>query len=259
MRRRRAPRAATSARSAASVRFARSAPFAPFAASARSAPSARFAASALVALSALGALVGEARAGKLSGTVSVVDSEGKAVSPAGAVVYIVGFTEEPPKTVATIEQRNRQFVPELLPITAGQEISFPNRDAFLHNVFSSSSIRPFDLGSYKQGDSKKKSFPKPGAIDVYCNIHPEMAATILVLPNRRWARADGKGHYEIDGIPKGKWTAFAYARLAAAPVSATVEISDERAASLDLTITRGAAKPHVNKYGESYRDPKKYR
>lgn len=236
--------------------------FAGGAGAAGSAPAAVFAASALVALVALAALSGladEARAGTLSGTVSVVDSEGKAVSPAGAVVYIVGFTEEPPKTVATIEQRNRQFVPELLPITAGQEISFPNRDAFLHNVFSSSSIRPFDLGSYKQGDSKKKSFPKPGAIDVYCNIHPEMAATILVLPNRRWARADGKGHYQIDGIPKGKWTAFAYARLAAAPVSAAVEISDERAASLDLTITRGAAKPHVNKYGETYRDPKKYR
>lgn len=251
MRRRRAKRAAASGAGAASS--AGPAADATFAASAVSAVSALF------ALSALGALAGEARAGKLSGTVSVVDSEGKAVSPAGAVVYIVGFTEEPPKTVATIEQRNRQFVPELLPITAGQEISFPNRDAFLHNVFSSSSIRPFDLGSYKQGDSKKKAFPKPGAIDVYCNIHPEMAATILVLPNRRWARADGKGHYEIDGIPKGKWTAFAYARLAAAPVSAAVEISDEKAASLDLTITRGTAKPHVNKYGETYRDLKKYR
>lgn len=205
------------------------------------------------------ALGGAAPAGVLSGSVSVVDSEGKAVNPAGAIVYLVGFTEEPPKTTATIEQRNRQFVPELLPITAGQEISFPNRDAFLHNVFSSSSARPFDLGSYKQGESKKKSFPKPGAIDVYCNIHPEMAATILVLPNRRWARVDGAGRYQIDGVPKGKWTAFAYVRLATKPVSAAIEISDEAAATLDLTIARGAAKAHVNKYGEAYRDPKKYR
>ncbi len=211
------------------------------------------------AVAAFGALASSARAGELAGSLSVVDSEGKAVSPAGAVVYIVGFTEEPPKTAATIEQRNRQFVPDLLPVTAGQEISFPNRDAFLHNVFSSSSVRPFDLGSYKQGDTKKKAFPKPGAIDVYCNIHPEMAATILVLPNRRWARADAKGRYRITGIPKGKWQAFAYVRLATAPVSASVEISDDGATTLDLTIARGAAKPHVNKYGEAYRDPKKYR
>jgi plastocyanin len=213
----------------------------------------------LAMLGTIAALGGAARAGVLSGSVNVVDSEGKAVNPAGAIVYIVGFTEEPPKTVATIEQRNRQFVPELLPITVGQEISFPNRDAFLHNVFSSSSVRPFDLGSYKQGESKKKSFPKAGAIDVYCNIHPEMAATILVLPNRRWARVDGTGRYQIDGVPKGKWTAFAYVRLATKPVSAAIEISDEAAATLDLTIARGAAKAHVNKYGEAYRDPKKYR
>ncbi len=207
---------------------------------------------------ALGA--GTARAGKLTGSVAVVDAEGKAVSPAGAIVYLVGFTEKPPDQVATIEQRNRKFVPDLLPITAGQEIAFPNRDAFLHNVFSTSSARPFDLGSYKQGESKKKSFPKPGAIDVYCNIHPEMAATILVLPNRRWARVDGAGRYEIDGIPEGKWTAFAYVRLATKPVSAAVEIGEGSAASsLDLTITRGAATPHTNKYGERYRDPKKYR
>jgi len=202
---------------------------------------------------------GVARAGELSGSVNVVDSEGKSVSPAGAIVYVIGFSEEPPKTAATIEQRNRQFVPELLPITVGQEISFPNRDALLHNVFSSSSVRPFDLGSYKQGESKKKSFPRAGAIDVYCNIHPEMAATILVLPNRRWARVDGAGRYRIDGLPKGKWTAFAYVRLATKPVSAPIEISDEAAATLDLTITRGAARPHVNKYGEAYRDPNKYR
>jgi plastocyanin len=214
---------------------------------------------ALAALAAPAAPAGRALAGTLSGSVNVVDGEGKSVNPAGAIVYIVGFSEEPPKTTATIEQRNRQFVPELLPITAGQEISFPNRDAFLHNVFSSSSTRPFDLGSYKQGESKKKSFPKPGAIDVYCNIHPEMAATILVLPNRRWARVDGTGRYQIDGLPKGKWTAFAYVRLATKPVSAAIEISDETATTLDLTIRRGAAKPHVNKYGEAYRDPTKYR
>jgi plastocyanin len=214
----------------------------------------------VIVVAALSAAVANVvHAGTLTGTLTVTDSEGASVSPAGAFVYIVGFSEEPAKTPASIEQRNRRFVPDLLAITAGQEISFPNRDAFLHNVFSSASIRPFDLGSYKQGESKKKSFPKPGAIDVYCNIHPEMAATILVLPNRRFARVDGAGHYEITGIPPGRWTAFAYVRLAAKPVSAAIVIGDDTASTLDLTIVRGTATAHLNKYGEAYRDPKKYR
>lgn len=200
-----------------------------------------------------------AHAGALTGTVTVTDPEGKAVNPAGAIVYVVGFTEPPPSSAVTIEQRGRRFVPELVAVTAGQEITFPNRDAFLHNVFSSSSTRPFDLGSYKQGESKKKGFPKPGVVDVYCNIHPEMAATILVLPNRKFARVDGTGRYVIEGLPKGKWQAFAYVRLAAKPVSAPIEISDDGRTTLDLTIARGAAAPHPNKYGETYRDPAKYR
>ncbi len=200
-----------------------------------------------------------ARAGTLTGTVSVTDEDGASVSPAGAVVYLVGFSEEPPRTVATIEQRGRRFAPELLAVTAGQEVDFPNRDALLHNVFSSSSARPFDLGSYKQGESKRKGFPRPGVVDVYCNIHPEMAATILVLPNRRFARVDGAGHYQIDGIPSGTWQVFAYVRLASKPVSASVTISDQAPAQQDLSLVRGPARSHVNKYGESYRDPVKYR
>lgn len=200
-----------------------------------------------------------AHAGALTGTVTVTDPEGKAVNPAGAIVYVVGFTEPPPPSAVTIEQRGRRFLPELVAVTAGQEITFPNRDAFLHNVFSSSSTRPFDLGSYKQGESKKKGFPKPGVVDVYCNIHPEMAATILVLPNRKFARVDGTGRYVIEGLPKGRWQAFAYVRLAAKPVSAPIEISDHGRTILDLTIARGAAAPHPNKYGEAYRDPTKYR
>lgn len=207
---------------------------------------------------ALGATV-PARAGELTGTVTVVDAEGKAQNPAGAIVYVVGFSEPPPKSAVTIEQRGRRFVPELVALTAGQEVNFPNRDAFLHNVFSSSSTRPFDLGSYKQGESKQKGFPKPGVVDVYCNIHPEMAATILVLPNRKFARVDGTGRYVIEGLPKGRWQAFAYVRLAAKPVSAPIEISEDGETTLDLTIARGAAAPHPNKYGEAYRDPARYR
>jgi plastocyanin len=214
----------------------------------------------MLGLALVGLAAGRAaQAGKLTGTITVTDGEGKSANPAGAIVYVMGFSEEPPKAAGVIEQRGRRFVPELLAITAGQEINFPNRDAFLHNVFSSSSVRPFDLGSYKQGEGKKKAFPKPGAIDVYCNIHPEMAATILVLPNRKWVRVDGTGHYEIDGIPKGTWTAFAYVRLAAKPVSAAITIVDGTKVTQDFAIVRGAATSHPNKYGEAYRDPKKYR
>src|SRR5436190_755580 len=74
------------------------------------------------------------------------------------------------------------------------------------------------------GDAKTKDFPNPGVVDVYCNIHPEMAATILVLPNRRHVRVGNDGTFAIESVPPGKWTVFAYARRADKPVSAPVTV-----------------------------------
>ena len=91
-------------------------------------------------------------------------------------------------------------------------------------------------------------------VDVYCNIHPEMAATILVLPNRRHTRVDASGHFVLDGVPPGNWTVFAYARRATKPTSAPVAVQAGVATAVELAIVRGAEPAHLNKYGEKYHD-----
>jgi plastocyanin len=212
----------------------------------------------LITLVALSTARG-AGAGTVRGTVRVIDAKGNPVSAAGAIVYLTGFTEEAPKEAATIEQRGRHFVPDLIAITAGQDVAFPNRDPFLHNVFSQSPVRRFDLGSYKKGQSKDKRFPTTGVVDVYCNIHPEMAATVLVVPNRRFARVGDDGTFTMTGVPPGRWTAFAYVRLAVRPGSAPVEVTDGGTATIELEVTRGNEVEHPNKFGEHYRDPSVYR
>jgi plastocyanin len=213
---------------------------------------------ALVVVAALGSAAAVARAapGRVVGTVTVTEADGKPASNADVIVYVVGFTEPPgarPATPVKVEQRGRKFVPDLVAITVGDKVSFPNADAFLHNVFSQSSARKFDLGSFKKGDTKDKEFPVPGVVDVYCNIHPEMAATILVLPNRRHTRTGADGKFVLDGIPEGNWTVFAYTRRAAKPASAKVTVKAGADSTIDLALQRGAEPPHLNKYGEKYR------
>lgn len=211
-------------------------------------------AAALVA--SLAAARGADAGGRVVGKVAVTDATGKAET-AEVVVYVVGFTEPPPakSAGATIAQKGRKFVPDLVAITVGESVSFPNGDPFLHNVFSQSPARKFDLGSFKKGETKDKQFPNPGVIDVYCNIHPEMAATILVLPNNRHTRAAADGSFAIDGVPPGRWMVFAYARRAVKPASAPVTVVDGQDAPVNLSLVRGAEPPHVNKYGEKYKDP----
>jgi len=194
--------------------------------------------------------------GRVSGMVSVTNADGK-LAPSDAIVYVVGFNEPATadEVAATIAQKGRRFDPDLVAITVGQAVSFPNGDPFLHNVFSQSPARRFDLGSFKKGESKEKSFTSLGVVDVYCNIHPEMAATILVLPNTRHTHTDRDGRFVIDGVPPGRWTVFAYARRATKPVSAPVTIVEGQEAKVDLSLMRGAEPPHVNKYGEKYKPP----
>ncbi len=192
--------------------------------------------------------------GRILGTVTATESDGKPASAADVIVYVVGFTEPPGKDKTRIAQQGRKFVPDLVAITVNELVEFPNFDPYLHNVFSQSGPRKFDLGSFKRGESKEKQFPMPGVVDVYCNIHPEMAATILVLPNRRHVLAQADGRYTLEGVPPGDWTVFAYTRRATKPVSARVSVKPGADVTVDFSIVRGAEPAHLNKYGEKYKD-----
>ena len=226
----------------------------------------RGAAPIMGALLAVAALLGGARpalaegTGSIVGRVAVSRDRGAAGGEGVVVVYLVGFTEPPPPRQERILQKDRSFVPDLLPITAGQSVGFPNRDPHLHNVFSPSPTRPFDLGQFERGESKSRRFPSPGVVDVYCNIHPEMSATILILPNRKFTRTDRQGRFELTGVPPGRWTLYAYSRRAERPVSAPVTVSAGGVARVELSLVETRRDfGHKNKYGETYRDPRRYR
>lgn len=199
--------------------------------------------------------------GNVRGNVVVSRSPGAAsTDPSPILVYLVGFTEPPPPGSAEILQRDKHFLPNLLGITAGQRVSFPNGDPFYHNVFSPSSARKFDLGQYRPGETRSRVFPKTGVVDVYCNIHPQMSATILVLPNRRFAAAQPDGTFEIDGVPPGRWTIYAYSRRAVKPVGKPVVVTAGATTEIDFHVTETRSDfSHLNKYGEKYRDGERYR
>lgn len=79
-----------------------------------------------------------------------------------------------------VTQKNKQFSIKSLKIKVGDSVSFKNEDPFVHNIFSLSDTKSFDLGSYPQGQSKTVTFDKPGTVEVECAIHPDMKLTITV-------------------------------------------------------------------------------
>ena len=114
----------------------------------------------------------------------------------------------------TMEQLDRRFTPDLLVVPTGAAISFPNMDPIFHNVFSLSKPKSFDLGSYDKGQTRTVTFPRSGLVFVYCRLHPNMEATILVTPNRWYARPDASGQYRIADVPPGKYTVVAWHKAA---------------------------------------------
>ncbi|HTE55550.1 MAG TPA: carboxypeptidase regulatory-like domain-containing protein [Kofleriaceae bacterium] len=199
--------------------------------------------------------------GAVRGSVAVKRAAGAAASdPSAVLVYLVGFDEPPPTAAVEVQQRGKRFLPNLLGVTVGQQVSFPNGDPFYHNVFSPSSVRKFDLGQYRPGETRSRVFPKTGVVDVYCNIHPQMSATILVLPNRRFAMTRADGNFVIDGVPPGRWTIYAYSRRAEKPVGRPVEVTAGGTTTVDFQVTETRADfSHLNKYGEKYRSGESYR
>ena len=54
------------------------------------------------------------------------------------------------------------------------------------------------------------TFLKPGIVQVFCHIHADMSAIVLVLANPFFASPDENHHFVIDDVPEGDYTIVAY-------------------------------------------------
>ncbi len=132
------------------------------------------------------------------------------------VIYIEG-KELPPMPAAAaveVEQRNRRFEPDLVVVPAGSAVSFPNHDMIFHNVFSLSKAKIFDLGNYPKDQTRTVVFPVPGIVRVYCRLHSNMAATIVVTPNGYATLASDSGKFKFTGLRSGAYTVVAWHKAA---------------------------------------------
>jgi plastocyanin len=180
---------------------------------------------------------------------------GKVAVPSGepvAYVYVENVMAPSVKGQhKVIEQAGKKFVPNWAVVQRGTAISFPNNDNIYHNVFSLSSGNAFDLGLYNSGgEPKSHTFTEPGPVDVYCNIHPQMAASVLVVPNKYFAKVKADGSYEIAGVPSGKRKVVAWAP-GSRTVSQWVEVAGGSSADVNLQL-ESKSSGHKNKAGQAY-------
>ncbi len=155
------------------------------------------------------------------------------------VIYLEGPSSggQPAGAPATqqIQQLDRRFMPDMLVVPVGSTVSFPNMDPIFHNIYSLSKPKSFDLGSYDKGETRRVTFQKPGIVDIYCHLHPNMEATVFVTPNRWYARPDRNGEYRIPDVPPGQYTVVAWHRSAGF-FRKTVEVENGHDIAADFFI-----------------------
>jgi plastocyanin len=165
-----------------------------------------------------------------------------------------------PPMHAVLQQKNKTFVPHLLVITRGSTVDFPNHDPWFHNVFSLFNGKRFDLGLYEAGTSKPVHFDREGVSYIFCNIHPEMSAVVVVLSSQYFAIPNKDGEFSIPSVPPGRYVLHVWsdnaqpAALQALAREVQVSESAHSVGTIRVHVTAVSA-PHKNKYGQDYEPP----
>jgi plastocyanin len=162
--------------------------------------------------------------------------------PAGEVANVVIYLDSMPASGEAapsakplrIEQRDETFVPHVLPVLRGSTVEFPNGDPLFHNVFSLSSAKTFDLGRYPKGTSKSVRFDRSGIVQVFCHIHSDMSAVVLVLDNA-WFAVPLEGRYVIPDVPPGEYRLVAWHERIK-PIVEHVKVSGDAPTVVDWII-----------------------
>ena len=109
-----------------------------------------------------------------------------------------------------LRQEGELFLPHVLAIARGSLVDFTNEDPFYHNVFSLSRAGTFDLGRFPRGQSRTRDFSRPGLVKVFCHLHADMSAVILVFDHPWFTTPDEDGSFVLANVPPGHHTVAAW-------------------------------------------------
>ena len=174
-----------------------------------------------------------ASAGTITGKVSGVNGE--------SVIYvdtIQGKTFPAPSDKPVMDQKGLMFQPHLMVVQQGTTVEFLNSDKVAHNVFwtsvSGNKKLGHNLGTWPQGEKRAFKFDNPGSIALLCNVHPEMAGYIVVVPTPYYVTSAKSGNYKIEHVPDGSYTVTAW-HEGGKPQSKPVSVSGDTKADFSLS------------------------
>lgn len=139
-----------------------------------------------------------------------------------------------PMPLAEMAQKNKLFLPEVLVVTKGTAVSFPNLDTVRHHVYSFSPTKRFEIKLYVGTPSSPVVFDQPGVAVLGCNIHDDMAAWVVVVDSPYFAITGPDGVAKLPDAPAGNYRLRAW--NSRQPTGAPAYSQNQRVASDDGTV-----------------------
>ena len=112
-----------------------------------------------------------------------------------------------------MDQSGQMFAPNILIARTGRPVRFTNSDPELHNINvknSETKAQSFNV-AIPTGESYSYTFEREGFYNVTCDIHPAMAAEIVVSSSPYVAVSDADGTFALSDVPEGIYNIKIYA------------------------------------------------
>ncbi len=178
--------------------------------------------------------------------VLVTDNAGRPLSDVVVAATVLngnpgdaGATGSGAQPMTVIAQESKEFVPYVTAIQAGDSIRFPNRDNILHNVYSFSKAKRFQLPLYKDEPPEPVIFDRPGVVVLGCNIHDWMVAYVQVLETPFFAKTDGNGEAMLANLPAGQYRVGAWhprRKQSGSSADQTLQLSGDDRQQIEFSI-----------------------
>jgi plastocyanin len=123
------------------------------------------------------------------------------------VVYI---SANAPSQAVTFTQKGCQYLPHVIALHTGQELSVINADQTSHNIHPLAKVnREWNKSQPPGSPAIQEKFDQPEFISVKCNIHPWMHGWFVVLKTNRYSISKDGG-FSLPNLPAGKYTVTAW-------------------------------------------------
>jgi len=206
------------------------------------------------------ALTASLTGGSVEGRVQLREKDGRLRTSLKDCVAILEPIDAPvplagPSKPMAIRTIGKQFLPRVSIATPGTEVTFPNLDHILHNVFSVTQGNRFDTGYYRPGDAPRVKVQNAGLVKLYCNVHHQMNAFLWVVTTPFAQLLDTRGTIHFEPVPAGTYRLRLW-HPEAGEGSWVLKVGDgatQGAWNLDVSLP--AIEAHKNKFGRDYAPP----